>query len=69
MTKEIKSPSRAYLFRLSVVGTGEDLHDAFEHALYKLEADMGDAMHGPVEWRDFDETDQLLLFMPEEAQA
>jgi hypothetical protein len=69
MTTETKFPSKIYLFRLNVVGIGEDLHDAFEHALFKMESDMSDAMHGPVEWKALDEEDQLLLFMPEEAQA
>jgi hypothetical protein len=52
-----KSPSSAYVFTMKVVGVGTDPDDAFDHALTKLESDMGSAMHGPIEFEEISDNE------------
>ena len=69
MTLQRKSPSKAYVFTISVVGVGIDPDDAFEHALSKLEEDMCEATHGPVVWEELDEEDAARLWVAHCAHA
>jgi len=63
MTLQTKSPSRAYLFTISVVGVGSDPDDAFTHALDKIDEDFGAATHGPVVWEEMEEGDVAKLWV------